>query len=514
LTINGRGADTEMARTIQMRKPRSPELSGYTILLVDDDPEYLEATRILLEREGHDVLCAADGRSALDLLRRRRIDLALLDYRMPGLAEEEAVARLRELNPYSQVILQTGYGREQPPRELLRRLDIQGSYDRNEGPEKLLMRTDAGLKSARAMELLGKSRLGLRYVLDATPSLHKIQPLNELMQGVLDRAAELLGAVNSFIAAIPDEGRASSAEGRGESFVATMEDDTGLIVRAGTGRFSAMGEIPGHLELSESSLIAEALRQGRIQILDGGTVVPLRVGEAMLGVIYLDRRAILKDDVEILQVFANQAAAAIQNAQLYAMATLDSLTGAFARGFFDKWFLRELRSAFRSREPLSLLMVDVNGMKRINDTAGHLAGDQALMTVGKALRQATRATDIVGRYGGDEFAIALPQSDAEGAAIVARRILRLLEGKSPPGAGGDLFLSVSIGLSTLRTAPQDPARAPRSIPQAYFQSMGQRLIEKADEALYRAKKDKGNRLRQGEPTEWLCPDSASPPYPP
>ena len=194
------------------------------------------------------------------------------------------------------------------------------------------------------------------------------------------------------------------------------------------------------------------------------------------------------------------------------MATLDSLTGAFARGFFDKWFLRELRSAFRSREHLSLLiMVDVNEMKKINDTAGHLAGDQALMTVGKALRQATRATDIVGRYGGDEFALALPQSDAEGAVVVAGRILRLLEGKSLPGAESDLPLSVSIGLSTLRIPARDPERAPRSISQAYFQSMGQRLIEKADEALYRAKKDKENRFRQGEPTEWLCPDSASPP---
>jgi diguanylate cyclase (GGDEF)-like protein len=488
-----------------MRQSRDSKPSGYTILLVDDNPEYLEATRILLEHEGHNVVCAADGGSALDILRRQRIDLTLLDYFMPGITGQEVVSRLREFNPYIQVILQTGYVGEQPPRELLRRLDIQGYYDKNEGPEKLLMWTDAGLKAASMAKMLAKSRQGLRYILDATPSLHEIRPLNELLQRLLYQVAELLGAVNSFVAVFPDgEGPGSgSDQSQVESFVATVEDGMELVVRAGTGRFSERGAAVGPLEEGEESVIADALRHGRIRILEEATVVPLRVGEATLGVIYLDRPAVLEDDVELLQIFANQAAVAMQNAQLYAMATLDSLTGVFGRGFFDKWLVRELRSAFRSKEPLTLLMVDMDAMKRINDTAGHLAGDQALMTVGKALRQATRTTDIVGRYGGDEFALILPQSEAQGSGIVAKRILSLLEDRSAPAPGGAIPLSVSIGLSTLKAPVPTPEESPRRITQAYFQRMGQELIKKADEALYVAKKDKENRFHMGEPTTWL-----------
>jgi diguanylate cyclase (GGDEF)-like protein len=491
-----------------MRQAKSTRLSGYTILLVDDNPEYLEATRILLEHEGHDVVCAADGQSALDILRRRRVDLALLDYFMPGITGEEVVAQLRRFNSYVQVILQTGYASEQPPRELLRRLDIQGYYDKNEGPEKLLMWTDAGLKAASAIKTLNKSRQGLRYLLDATSSLHKIRPLSELLQGLLYQVAELLGADDSFVGVYPQGEIRDAGAAPVESSAATTEDDKELIVKAGTGRFSEWAMAVGPLEDGMAGAIAETLRNGRIRILEEATVVPLRVGETILGAIYLDRPAVLEDDVELLQIFANQAAVAIQNSQLYALATLDSLTGAYGRGLFDTWLLRELRSAFRFREPLALLMVDLNAMKRINDTAGHLAGDQALSTVGKVLKQATRTTDIVGRYGGDEFALVLPRSEAQGAGIVARRILSLLEGRSVPVPGGAIPLSVSIGLGTLTAPVPTSVGLSRRMSEAYFQRIGQELVKRADEALYRAKKDEENRFYQGEPTTWLAASEA------
>jgi diguanylate cyclase (GGDEF)-like protein len=286
-----------------------------------------------------------------------------------------------------------------------------------------------------------------------------------------------------------------------------MEDDMELIIRAGTGRFSGQRELAGLFEEDKTRLVMDAMKHIQIQIRGESTIVPLCIGETSLGVIYLDRPAILKDDIELLQIFANQAAVAIQNVQLYAMATLDSLTETFARGFFDKWLLRELRSALRSREPLTLLMVDLNAMKKINDTAGHLAGDQALMLVSKALKQATRTTDIVGRYGGDEFALVLPQSETEGADVVVKRILRLLEDKSVPGPEGALPLSVSIGLSTLTAPKSDRKGSLRQISPAYLQRMGQALIKNADEALYCAKKDKEKRFHFGEQTEWLPAES-------
>ena len=100
--------------------------------MVDDSKEYLESTRRLLEREGHTVLTAASGAEALEIVKHERVDLMLVDYFMPGMTGEDVVHQVRKLRPYLQIIIQTGYAGEQPPRELLKRLDIQGYYDKSE----------------------------------------------------------------------------------------------------------------------------------------------------------------------------------------------------------------------------------------------------------------------------------------------------------------------------------------------------------------------------------------------
>lgn len=311
------------------RKSNTAGLSGYTVLLVDDNPEYLQAARLLLEREGHVVICASDGSEALTRLREQKIDLLLLDYYMPGMTGEEVVTQLRQFNPLVQVILQTGYASEQPPRKLLRRLDIQGYYDKTEGPEKLLLWTDVGLKAAYAIQMLNKNRRGLRYILDVTPELHKIQPLDGLLQGILLQVAGLLGAVNSFLAVLSEGGIPRTPPVETESFLAMTEEGTELVIHAGTGRFVGQTKVDGALEGGKVRLIREALRGGEIQRAEQVTVVPLRVSVLTIGVIYLDRPAIEPRDIELLQIFANQAAVAIQNVRLHeqALANIRTLRG-------------------------------------------------------------------------------------------------------------------------------------------------------------------------------------------
>lgn len=484
--------------------------SGFTILLVDDDPEYAQTTRMLLEREGHAVLWASCGPDGLAVLREKHADLVLLDYIMPNMTGEEVVKELRTFNDHVQVVLQTGYATENPPRELLRRLDIQGYHDKSEGPDKLLIWVDVGLRAAFAMQMLRKSREGLRYILSVTPNLHKIQPLVELLQGIILQVTGLVGGHNSFLATIPHEDSSADAPEKVEEaspggtagFVALPHDEQGLVICASTGRFSLQASVADCVDEDSQAVIYRTIQQQATQISDNATVLPLSVGSEVVGVVYLDRVIETQSDIELLQIFANQAAAAIHSARLLEMATLDPLTGVHLRRLYEQLIMRELRASFRLQKPLSFLLVDLDELKRINDVGGHLAGDQALTTIGKVLRNAIRDTDIAGRYGGDEFALFLPQADLKGAQLVGHRILEALDGATIESSAGEFPVKASIGAATLMPHNYEAPNVPRPIPKDYFDNVLRKLIEHTDTALYRAKKGGRNQMVCAEPMHW------------
>ncbi len=489
------------------RKHRALRSSGFVIALVDDDADYLHATRILLESEGHRTLVASNGTEALELLGKHTVDLVLLDYFMPGMTGEEVVTKLREHDQTTQVILQTGYANEHPPREMLRRLDIQGYYDKSEGPEKLLLWTDAGLKAADAIGRLSRSRRGLRSILEASPVLHRIQPLTDLYGDVLEQAARVVDATSALLAVFPESGAPALVPTPALLLGEASKDDTYLIVQARKGRFAAVDRMSEALTDAELAQLREVLRTGAILRQAERSIVPLRVGDLTLGALWLEHSPLRDEVAELLLVYANQATVAVQNMVLYEMAALDPLTGVHARRFFENWMRREVRTAFRSQQSVSLLMLDMDGLKEINDLAGHLAGDQALAMVGKVLRVATRENDVVGRFGGDEFAVVLPQTDAEGAASVGERLLELLRERVILMPDGPRTLSGSVGVSTLPTHNFGTEGFDRPIPASYFQAMSEALLERADGALYVAKASGKNRMCTAEPVAWAAPTS-------
>jgi len=129
------------------RKRIYVEPSGYSILVVDDQEETLVSSKLLLEREGHRVLTAVGGREALSLINEEQFDLIVVDYFMPQMNGEELVRAIRKIDADVQIILQTGYSGEKPPRQMLRLLDIQGYHDKSEGPDHLLLWVDVALKA-------------------------------------------------------------------------------------------------------------------------------------------------------------------------------------------------------------------------------------------------------------------------------------------------------------------------------------------------------------------------------
>jgi diguanylate cyclase (GGDEF)-like protein len=489
--------------------------SGRTILLVDDNREYLEATRLVLEREGHAVITAESGEEALAAARSADVDLMLLDYYMPGMTGEEVLVELRKFNPGLQVILQTGYASENPSRELLKRLDIQGYFDKSEGPESLLLWTDVGLKTAASLRLLEKSRLGLGYILSATPELCKIQPIESLLHAFLWRVSGLLGAVNALpsialegadAAAAANGGNAAESHGIPvvDAFLAMPGDDGHLAVRAGVGRFSARESLAEGILEQCADRVHAAVGKGSLESAPGATVVPLKAGNLIVGVVYLEKEILYPADRELLLVFANQAAVAIQNAQLYEMATVDPLTGTFVRRFFGQCVLRSLKSASRSLKPVGVIMVDMDNMKPINDTAGHLAGDRALVELALVLKDSIRSSDFIGRFGGDEFSILLPDSSFEGVNLVAARILESLENREFSYPGGSISLKVSIGIALL----EPPESVFEQASPVFWQALSEYVQNEADLSLYEAKR--GGKGCAGQPhvIAWPAADLA------
>jgi two-component system, cell cycle response regulator len=293
-----------MARLDQKR-----DSSGKTILLVDDHEEYRRSAESLLKREGHAVITAASGEEAIALLRQWEFDLLLMDYYMPGgISGEDTVREIRKFNPLVQVILQTGYAGDYPPREMLRRLDIQGYYDKTEGPEKLLLWVDVGLKSSSALNALFRDRQGLRFILDATEKLHEARAGEDPRRRILQCTSALLGVLNNSPALLPLRQDLIREPSDPEGFLATAGGD-GLRIMATTERFLAreIADFPDAIACAED---------GRIRAAGSSTAIPLRLGDRVLGVVYLERPVKNEGDLELVQVFANQAAVALRNAQI------------------------------------------------------------------------------------------------------------------------------------------------------------------------------------------------------
>jgi diguanylate cyclase (GGDEF)-like protein len=495
------------------RKGSTTHATGRTILLVDDSEDVLEANRSLLEREGHTVLTALSGQAGLEILRTRDVELLVVDYFMPVMTGEDVVAELRTFNRSIQVILSTGYASERPPREMLARLDIQGYCDKSEGPDNLLLWVDVGLKMASQVRTLEMSRQGLRYILDVTPDLHRIQPLGDLLQGILFQISGLLGAVNSFVA-IPGRSPATTTNAHDsstDSFLAMMEDERELVVQAAIGRFTHEHSLEGQLRDAAFEDIRKALKTGEITRDHSTLSVPLRIGSSNLGVIYLDQVPPLSpDNQEMLRIFANQAAVAVQNAQLYQAAALDPLTGVYTRKFWQQLALRELRTCFRFRHPISVVVLDMDGFKQINDQHGHLAGDKALEAVGRSLRSHMRASDAAGRFGGDEFVLLLPRTDHEGSIIVCRRILEELDrqGWTEPD-GSPIQLRATLGSATLPPHTYDVSTLPRPVPNEWFQGVMRGIFEHADRGVYRGKAQGGHVHTADDAFNWPEPPPSS-----
>ena len=223
--------------------------------------------------------------------------------------------------------------------------------------------------------------------------------------------------------------------------------------------------------------------------LGGLVILPLVAKGEPIGVVQLathDSRTVDPEWLTLARTMAHEAAMALENARVYEqarnLADRDPLTGFFNHRYLHERLAEEVVRASRTRQPLAVMMLDLDGFKLVNDTFGHIYGDRVLSFAASLIRATLRASDVAARYGGDEFAVILPETDEAAAAIVAARLQTVFETTPFESERRSPYhLGASIGIACYPLGGRT----------------GADLLAAADERLYAAKRAGGSLVRTG-----------------
>jgi len=490
-------------------------MAASRILVADDDEAVLESVTWLLQENGYEVVPANGGAACLEQLERNAPDLLLLDILMPDADGCQLLERIKGEERWRDLpVLMLS---AQPPEEASVRSLGLGAADfirKPYRPNELLARVQAQL---RVGALLRSTRAALQRTEEAlvraqqdadsrrklVDILHEVTgdlSVSELLHLLVRRAALALGVSHcSVILARPGELQAQ---------VVAAFENPGL--QQLTVRLDRYPELKAALESGQPVLVEDIdthpLYEGVRHVWGiEGIEVPIRsvialpfsMDRRQYGVFLVrrtrDQERFGPADLEFAQAVITAAVAVIQraqmvestmadNARLEHLAQTDPLTQLLNRRALAERITGEMERALRYDSSMALLLIDLDHFKQVNDTYGHLVGDDVLRDVGQLLRETIRGCDIVARYGGEEFLVLLPETDDAGAESFAERIRLAVEEHlfAREARAEPLRLTASVGVAVF--------------PAARIESVDD-LFARADAALYRAKAAGRNRVR-------------------
>ncbi len=479
---------------------------GAKVVVADDDAALVSTLSWILKEHGYEVVAVPNGENLLERLRTEAPDLVLLDIMMPKVDGLQLLERIRAEPGWKDLpVLMVS---SMPPEDgTVRSLEI-GATDFIPKPfrmRELLARVDAHLRRGRELRRVKAEATAIAEDLKQSVSivdiLHEVTDSlkpEEIYHILARRVARALGISRcSIVMALPGDTHGT--------VVAAFENPMLRNLRVELVRYP---EIVKALETDHLVIVGDVgtdplfdevramwQRDGVAVPTRSVVALPFRMRGQQTGVLYLrsmaGEKVLTREDAEFADSVIGAAVAALEKAHDFAsvqsererleqLASTDALTGCLNRRALTEVLERELDRARRYSLVLTILMVDLDHFKRINDTMGHLVGDTVLRQLGDLLRREVRSVDSVARYGGEEFVIALPETGTHGALVFAERMRQRIEQQAFGDGGTPLSVTVSIGVATF---PDQKINSPDS------------FLALADTALYRAKADGRNLVR-------------------
>lgn len=482
------------------------------VVVADDDPRESRVLSWLLRERGYQVSAVSAGQALVDVVRSRPADLVLVEANGHASLDET----LRQLRAVDN-------GRDVP-------VIVAGLAHSDEAARTLGTLADDWLpKPLRVGELLARVGAQLRARTEVRAMRQALERRDEELQRALDDIAatrqlvEILNEVTSDLTAaeiyrVLARRIARALDLRHCSIVlGSAEDAVGIVVATYDDpsitdlqvRIERYPELERALQTGRPVLVGDVMhdpmfadvrelwkREGRTPPVRSVLTIPFTLDRRRAGVFFLrterGERTLSAEDADFAEIVIRAAVAAIRRAQaldstradnrrLEELATTDSLTRLMNRRALLERLSVEVDRARRFKSQLSLLMVDLDHFKSVNDQHGHLVGDAILRQMGTLLAGVVRTIDVVARYGGEEFVLILPETATEGAVVFAERLReRVNEHRFELDAERTLHLTCSVGVATFPTP---------------FVASTEDLFARADEALYRAKSGGRNQVR-------------------
>ncbi|MBI5587859.1 MAG: diguanylate cyclase [Deltaproteobacteria bacterium] len=480
-----------------MEDLKNNTLRNKRILIIDDNLTNKAILEDLLDAGGYETRHAMDGIEGLHTVFEWKPAAVLLDLVMPGMDGLEVCRKIREISlPVrpSVLIVSVKDGKDTIVEALSTGADdfIVKPFNESE----LLARVRAQLRINEFYRELEEDKRTLETIVDITGALSATLDSSEVLSVIVNKVAAVMEAVRCSIVLIvkDDEGYV----------LASHEDPSVRELRIDLSRYPEIKEvISKKVPLALGDITNHPLMSGvkkNIKELEGMSVliVPIVFNDEVLGTLFLRTRrregGYTRTEIDFCRVVANSSFHALKNARLFEkismekdylkeMAVRDQLTSLYNHNFFYSRLDEEFERAVRYETPLSLILMDIDNFKNINDTYGHRVGDTVLREIAAMIKKGVRKTDVVARYGGEEFAVILPHTLLKGAVDEAERLREIIESHVYAGLVTEK-ITMSIGVA--------------SYPQKASINSGD-LVNHADNALYKAKWSGKNCVKVADP---------------